>query len=137
MFFFSYVLILLSPFFVVNGVDVATLEKPLVDQKQLMILKQKLQEIGIDGSKCTPGQHHGLLCPRVCGFECFSFWIFCRFFYLFFSQTFGICSNLIFSYYWMQQKHWTTYYSSSFHHIIYFRFDSFGKLKSWTYWFIL
>lgn len=53
--------------------DVGTLEKQLVDQKQLMILKQKLQEIGIDGSKCTPGQHRGLICPSVCGFACFSF----------------------------------------------------------------
>ncbi|KAL8508285.1 hypothetical protein ACS0TY_018756 [Phlomoides rotata] len=53
----------------INGVDVGTLEKHLVDEKQLMILKQKLQELGIDGSKCTPGQHSGLICPSCKGGE--------------------------------------------------------------------
>ncbi|KAL8512851.1 hypothetical protein ACS0TY_019114 [Phlomoides rotata] len=51
----------------IDGVDVGTLEKQLVDQKQLMILKEKLEKKGIDGSKCTPGQHSGLICPSCKG----------------------------------------------------------------------
>ena len=53
---------------VVSDVNVETLEKQFVDEKKLVMLKQKLQEIGIDGSSCKPGQYNGLVCPSVCDF---------------------------------------------------------------------
>ncbi|XP_042020452.1 twinkle homolog protein, chloroplastic/mitochondrial-like isoform X1 [Salvia splendens] len=49
--------------------DVESLENQFVDDKKLMILKQKLQEIGIDGSSCMPGQYNGLVCPSCKGGE--------------------------------------------------------------------
>ncbi|KAK6123823.1 hypothetical protein DH2020_042424 [Rehmannia glutinosa] len=49
----------------IPDVDFETLEKQLVDDKQLMILRQKLQEIGIDANPFKPGQYNGLICPRV------------------------------------------------------------------------
>ncbi|KAK6150165.1 hypothetical protein DH2020_017690 [Rehmannia glutinosa] len=51
----------------VPDVDFETLEKQLVDDKQLMILRQKLQEIGIDANPFKPGQYNGLICPRCKG----------------------------------------------------------------------
>ncbi|KAI3455895.1 hypothetical protein Pfo_012558 [Paulownia fortunei] len=66
---YSYTPMLPCPFpdRVIPGVDFETLEKQLVDQNQLMILRQKLQEIGIDGNACLPGQYNGLICPSCRG----------------------------------------------------------------------
>ncbi|KAI3455894.1 hypothetical protein Pfo_012557 [Paulownia fortunei] len=43
-----------------------TLEKQVVDPK-LLILRQKLQEIGIDCNASLPGQYNGLICPSCKG----------------------------------------------------------------------
>ncbi|PIM97971.1 putative mitochondrial DNA helicase twinkle [Handroanthus impetiginosus] len=51
----------------IPGVNFESLERQLVDQNQLMILRQKLQEIGIDGDACMPGQYSGLICPSCKG----------------------------------------------------------------------
>ncbi|KAK4488077.1 hypothetical protein RD792_003819 [Penstemon davidsonii] len=51
----------------INGVDLETLESQVLDEKQLMILRQKLEEIGIDGTACIPGQYNGLICPSCKG----------------------------------------------------------------------
>ncbi|KAL3833743.1 hypothetical protein ACJIZ3_008479 [Penstemon smallii] len=51
----------------INVVDLETLESPVLDEKQLMILRQKLEEIGIDGTACMPGQYNGLICPSCKG----------------------------------------------------------------------
>ncbi|XP_047941662.1 twinkle homolog protein, chloroplastic/mitochondrial-like [Salvia hispanica] len=53
----------------ISDVNVETLEKQFVDEKKLVMLKQKLQEIGIDGSSCKPGQYNGLVCPSCKGGE--------------------------------------------------------------------
>ncbi|KAL6583931.1 hypothetical protein OROMI_003220 [Orobanche minor] len=49
------------------GVGIETHENQLIDEKQLMILRQKLQDIGIDGNSCLPGKNNGLICPRCKG----------------------------------------------------------------------
>ncbi|KAL6502164.1 hypothetical protein OROHE_024757 [Orobanche hederae] len=49
------------------GVDIEIGEDHLVDEKQLMILRKKLQDIGIDGNSCSPGQYNGLICPNCKG----------------------------------------------------------------------
>ncbi|KAL0442391.1 UNVERIFIED_CONTAM: Twinkleprotein, chloroplastic/mitochondrial [Sesamum latifolium] len=51
----------------IPSVDAETLEKQLVDEKQLTMLQKKLQEIGFDGNACMPGQHNALLCPSCKG----------------------------------------------------------------------
>ncbi|GFP95926.1 twinkle homolog protein chloroplastic/mitochondrial [Phtheirospermum japonicum] len=51
----------------IAGVDLETLENQLVDEKQLMILRQKLQAIGIHGESYLPGQYNALLCPSCKG----------------------------------------------------------------------
>ncbi|KAL6567229.1 hypothetical protein OROGR_000897 [Orobanche gracilis] len=49
------------------GVEIRIGEDHLVDEKQLMILRKKLQDIGIDGNSCSPGQYNGLICPNCKG----------------------------------------------------------------------
>ncbi|XP_057812242.1 primase homolog protein-like isoform X2 [Salvia miltiorrhiza] len=50
-----------------SGVNDESLGKQFIDDKKLMILRKKLQEIGIDGSSCTPGRYNGLVCPSCKG----------------------------------------------------------------------
>ncbi|GER36806.1 nucleic acid binding protein [Striga asiatica] len=45
----------------------ATVENQFVDEEHLIILRQKLQEIGFDPKPCLPGKYNSLICPRVCG----------------------------------------------------------------------
>nr|POE71142.1 twinkle like protein, chloroplastic/mitochondrial [Quercus suber] len=52
----------------VPGPDI--LESPAesrLETTQLKILKQKLEELGMDNEICVPGQHNHLLCPKCKG----------------------------------------------------------------------
>ncbi|KAL2524362.1 Twinkleprotein [Abeliophyllum distichum] len=51
----------------VSGVILEAPEQQVPDLEQLMILKQKLEDIGIDGAACKPGQYSGLVCPSCKG----------------------------------------------------------------------
>ncbi|KAL6557573.1 hypothetical protein OROMI_017923 [Orobanche minor] len=51
----------------VLGVDIEIGKDRLVDEKQLMILRKKLQDIEIDGNSCSPWQYNGLICPNCKG----------------------------------------------------------------------
>ncbi|CAA0832269.1 Twinkle homolog protein-chloroplastic/mitochondrial [Striga hermonthica] len=53
----------------IPGVGVETLEYQPVDEGQLIILRRKLREIGIEPEPCLPGQYHGLFCPSCKGGE--------------------------------------------------------------------
>ncbi|XP_022845867.1 twinkle homolog protein, chloroplastic/mitochondrial-like [Olea europaea var. sylvestris] len=44
-----------------------TPEQQVLDPEQLRMLKQKLEDIGIDGDACKPGQYCGLVCPNCKG----------------------------------------------------------------------
>ncbi|XP_022845865.1 twinkle homolog protein, chloroplastic/mitochondrial-like [Olea europaea var. sylvestris] len=51
----------------VSGVVLETPEQQVLDSEQLRMLKQKLEDMGIDGDACMPGQYYGLVCPNCKG----------------------------------------------------------------------
>ncbi|CAI9760055.1 unnamed protein product [Fraxinus pennsylvanica] len=51
----------------VSGVVLETPEQQVLESEQLRMLKQKLEEIGIAGDACKPGQYYGLTCPSCKG----------------------------------------------------------------------
>ncbi|XP_022845855.1 twinkle homolog protein, chloroplastic/mitochondrial isoform X3 [Olea europaea var. sylvestris] len=51
----------------VSGVVLETPEQQVLDSEQLRMLKQKLEDIGIDGDAFMPGQYYGLVCPSCNG----------------------------------------------------------------------
>ncbi|GER24671.1 nucleic acid binding protein [Striga asiatica] len=53
----------------IPSVGVETLKYQPVDEGQLIVLRRKLREIGIDPEPCLPGQYHGLFCPSCKGGE--------------------------------------------------------------------
>lgn len=52
-------------FFLNLEVNLRNNEQDDVVAAKLTILKKKLNEVGINGDSCTPGQHDHLLCPQV------------------------------------------------------------------------
>ncbi|CAA0823770.1 Twinkle homolog protein-chloroplastic/mitochondrial [Striga hermonthica] len=53
----------------ISGAGIGTVENQFVDEEQLIILRQKLHDIGIDPKPCLPGQFNSLICPRCKGGE--------------------------------------------------------------------
>ncbi|KAL2538981.1 putative mitochondrial DNA helicase twinkle [Forsythia ovata] len=49
----------------ISGVVLENPEQQVLDSEKLRILKQKLEDIGIDGDACKPGQYSNLICPIV------------------------------------------------------------------------
>ncbi|GER41548.1 nucleic acid binding protein [Striga asiatica] len=60
----------------ISGAGLETVENQFVDEEQLIILRQKLQEIGIGPKPCLPGQYNSLICPRECSsLDLLSMWV--------------------------------------------------------------
>ncbi|XP_022845854.1 twinkle homolog protein, chloroplastic/mitochondrial isoform X2 [Olea europaea var. sylvestris] len=51
----------------IPGPVLETPEQQVLDSEQLRMLKQKLEDIGIDGDAFMPGQYYGLVCPSCNG----------------------------------------------------------------------